>query len=270
MSLHDTYARLTPWELTFQTPEKAETLSRSVAEEAEGRGADADEPHAFVTMGAVGAFVADLEGPDPPAGSIHQFGALTFHGVHFTRAGCPLFLLSTHVARYLVGGAPDAVPTPPTPAGYLQLPQHLFWADGGSGTPESVDGLFWTVTKRDVMHTLLVTGLRPDRPGIGVIPLPEAPLGDAGAWLDADAREGGTEFDSHLPGSELDGLHSLVTAGEALKLLARFFAYLSAVPASAQPHEPGSVDSASAHDSPDAARGPTPSRLPFTRVVLDA
>ena len=270
MSLHDAYARLTPWELTFQTRENAEALSKSVAEEAEGRGADAEEPHAFVTMGAVGAFVGHLEGPDAPAGAIHQFGALTFHGVHFTRADCPLFLLSTHVARYLVGGAPEGAPTPPAPAGYLQLPQHLFWADGGSGAPESVDGLFWTVTRHDVIHALLVTGLRPDRPGIGVIPLPEAPIGEARAWLDADVREGGIEFSSHMPGSELDGLHSLVTAGEALKLLARFFAYLSSVPGGAEPHEPGRFGPASPDDAPDAASGPVPSRLPFTRVVLDA
>jgi len=268
MSLHDSYARVTPWELAFRTAENAEALSRSVAEEAEGRGTDAEEPHAFITMGAVGAFVRELEGPDAPPGAVHQFGALAYHGVHFTRADCPLFLLSTHVARYLVGGSPDGAPTPPTSAGYLQLPQHLFWADDGGGVPESVDGMFWTLTGRGVIHALLATGIRPDRPGIGVIPLPEAPIADALEWLDADVRGGGADFRSSIPGSDLDGLHSFVAAGEALKLLARFFAYLSVVPGSARPHEPehGRLD---VGDSSKPDSGPRPSRLPFTRVVLD-
>jgi len=271
MSLHDAYARVTPWELVFRTSENAEALSRSVAEEAEGRGTDAEEPHAFVTMGAVGAFVRELEGAEASSGAVHQFGALAFHGVHHTRAGCPLFVLTTHVARYLVGGSPGGTPKPPATAGYLQLPQHLFWADGGGGVPESVDGIFWTVSGRGVIHTLLATGLRPDRPGIGVIPLPEAPLAEAPEWLDADVRGDGSDFGSSMPGSDLDGLYSFVAAGEALKLLARFFGYLVAVPGSARLHEPAElpeqVDDSEPPASPDA--GPRPSRLPFTRVVLD-
>lgn len=270
MSLHDAYARVTPYELLFRDRGNADALVAAVEEEEAGRGADPGDPHAFVTMGAVGAFVRELEGPDAPPGSIHHYGALVFHGFHFTRADCPLFVLSTHVARYLVDGAPEggAVP-PPAPAGYLQLPQHLFWAEAGSDVPESVDGIFWSVSAAGLLHSLMVTGLRSDRPGLGVIPMPEAPLNEADSWLDADVRGDGTDFVSVMPGSDLDRLYSFTAAGETLKLLARFFAYLRAVPGGLERVEPD-PDASVVLESSSAARGPEPSVLPFTRVRLDA
>ncbi len=259
MSLHDQYARVTPFELAFQDRLRAEELVAEVDEESTGRGADPEDPHAFVTMGAVANFVRALEGPDSPPGAIHQYGALAFHGVSFTRAGFPLYLLSTHVARYLVDGAPGLSADPPEPAGYLQLPQHLFWADAGGETPESVDGIFWTSTKKGLLHTLIVAGMRADRPGLAVVPLPEAPLQEIPEWLDADVRDGDADFSSRLPGSEFDALYSFAAAGEVLKLLARFFAYVKAVPAGLQKYE-----------EPDGTgSGPQASRLPFTRVALD-
>lgn len=259
MSLHDAYARVTPFELAFPTREQAEALSAAVAEEASGRGADPGDPHAFVTMGAVGAFVSEIEGPDAPSGAIHRYGALAFHGVHLTRAMCPVFVLSTHVARYLVGGSPGELADPPTSAGYLQLPQHLFWADGARYAPESVDGIFWTASQRGLLHAMLATGMRPDRPGLGVVPLPEAPLAEATTWLRADVRGDGSDFANSMPGADLDGLYAFETAGEALKLLARFFAYAATAPGAFARYEPAE----------HAEGGPEPSRLPFTRVTLD-
>lgn len=264
MSLHDTYARRTPFELAFREKSRAEALMEAVAEEAEGRGADPEEPHAFVTMGAVAAFVHELEGPDAPAGAIHQYGALAYHGLHFARAGYPLYLLNTHAARYLVGGVPEGEPVPPTGAGYLQLPQHLFWTTGVDGTPESVDGIFWTLTRRDMLHTLMAIGIRPDRPGLGVVPLPEAPIADTGAWLTVDARGDGRDFANDLPGGDFDALYGVETAGEVLKLLARCFAYLSAVPAASVAGDAG--PSPNATQSVDGA--PPPSMLSFTSVTL--
>lgn len=258
MSLHDAYARRTPFELAFREKARAEALVDAVTEEATGRGADPEEPHAFVTMGAVAAFVAELETPDAAEGAIHQYGALAFHGVHFARADYPLYLLTTHAARYLVGGVPEGEPVSPTPAGYLQLPQHLFWTTGGDGAPESVDGIFWTRTRHDVLHTLMAIGMRPDRPGLGVIPLPEAPIADAARWLTFDARGDGRDFSSDLPGGDFDGLYGVETAGEVLKLLARFFAYLSAVPAARVEGDSPGVDEAD----------PEASSLSFTSVAL--
>jgi hypothetical protein len=295
MSLHDAYARLTPYELVFPDPSAAKDLIARIDEESAGRGADPTDPQQFVTMGAVASYVGGLREPDAEPGAIQRYGALVYHAVHFIRAGCPLFLLTTHAARYLAEGAPEGDPEPPAPAGYLQLPQHLFWAESAGATaaeaaaggvaaagvateataaeapaagpdvtgkqaPESIDGIFWTATESGVLHTMLVTGVRPDRPGLGVIPLPEAPLADASAWLAADVRADGEDFSATLPGSELDRLLSFRAAGEALKLLARFFAYVGAVPSALERKEARSVDGG--HAAPRA------SGLAYARVVL--
>lgn len=262
MSLHDTYPRVTPFELAFRDVPSADALAEEVAEEAAGRGSDADHPHAFVTMEAVERFARALAPDDDPEHAGLRYGPLAYHGVHFTRAGCPLFLLTTHVARYLTGGSPGGEPRLPAPAGYLQLPQHLFWAAGESGSPESVDGIFWSAPAGDTLHTLLVTGLHPGGHGLGVVPLPAAPMADAPDWLEVDARGDGGDFQSDLPGAEIEQLYALQTAGEALKLLARFFAYAARVPGALDRLE-GPVG------GPDEGReGPRPSSLACTRVVL--
>jgi hypothetical protein len=259
MSLHDAYARTTPVELLFPDAEEAASLSSRIAEEAAGRGTDDGDPDAFLTMGVVTDFVRGIEGAEAPADAIHRYGALVFHAVHFTRAGGPLYLLTTHAARYLVEGSAGDDPSPSSTAGYLQLPQHLFWLQEGSTVPESVDGVFWTVCG-DRLHAMLVASVRSDRTGLRVIPLPAAPLGEAPAWLDVDARGDGSDFANTMPGAELDALYALETSGEVFKLLARVFAYLRAVPGAAVPGECG----------PDAGAdgAPTPSRLPCTRVIL--
>lgn len=261
MSLHDAYARRTPYELAFPDGATALELAARVEDEARALGVDAHAPGAFLALGAVQAFARGLSGPDAPPGALPQLAALAFHSVHLARAGCPLYLLSTHAARYLVEGAPPGDPAPPTPAGYLQLPRHLFWAELSEGAaPESVDGLFWTATPAGTLHVMLVTGVRPERPGIAVIQLPEAPLADAATWLGAAVREDGPDFGSALPGGDLDGLYAFRAAGEALKLVGRLFAYVQAVPEALEDRLPEAA-------SPP---GPTPSSLPFKRVVLHA
>ena len=262
MPLHDLYARVTPFELAFANPGRADALAEAVAEEARLRAVDDSDPFTFVTMGAVGAFLRELQGPDAPPEAVHQYGALAFHAVAFTRAGRPLYLLGAHVARYLVEGAPGAPPEPPAASGYLQLPQHMFWMGGDGGLPpESIDGVCWTTGERGLLHAMLAIGVRPDRPGLGVVPIPEAPLTDASMWAAASVRgEGeGEDFTSDLPGADLDRLYALKTAGEALKLLARFFSYARAFP--------GALERRAAHAHEGVL--PAPSALPFTRVGLD-
>lgn len=274
MSLHDEYARVTPYELAFPDTGRAEALVASVEEEAEGRGVPLDDPTAFLTLGAVDAFVRDVAGGDPDPTALHQYGPLAFHLVRFQKAGAPLYLMSTHVARYLVEGAPEGDPVPPSAAGYLQLPQHLFWTGAAGESPESVDGVLWSATGDGILHAMLVTGIRPDRPGMGVVPLPPAPLRDAAGWLDLDGREEGDDFATDLPGAEIDALYGLETAGELLKLLARFFAYLDGAPSVLQEvrREAGAAEEsgageAGAADETDAS-GPRPSELAFSRVTL--
>lgn len=256
MSLHDAYARLTPFEFLFTHSSEADTLASAVAEEAAGRGADVDEPHAFVTMGAVTEFIREIQGEGAPPESIHQYGALAWHALHFADAGFPLYLLATHAARYLVEGSAGAAAPPPSPSGYLQLPQHLFWSDGASDVPESVDGVFWHVTDSGALHALVVTGLRHDRSAVGVVPLPRAPVSQAAEWMGIDARGDGSDFSNDMPGSELDALYGFRTTGEVFKLLARFFAYAAAVP------------SAFVEEEASTGEAPRASSLPFTRVTL--
>ncbi|MEX2465409.1 MAG: hypothetical protein WD995_00780 [Gemmatimonadota bacterium] len=268
MALHDTYARRTPFELAFPEPERAERLAAEVAEEAQARGVDAHHPQMFATLGSVGAFLAELRGPDSPPEAMQQYAALAFHGVHFARAGFPVYLLGTGVTRRLVAGAPGqprepSSIEPPSAAGYLQLPQHLFWVEAGEEeVPESVDGMFWTLTPDGMIYALIVTGVRPDRPGLGVIPIPEAPLADAEAWLTAAVRatEEGEDFASTIPGASLDELYGIRTAGEPLKLLARFFSYIAAAPQSLKAHD---------SRSDIGPEGLAPSVFPFKRVTLD-
>jgi len=261
MSLHDDYARTTPWELVFESADAARSFSAAVAEESEGRGADPEVLEAFLTMGAVDHFIRGLEGATDAEGALARFGGLAYQAHHFTHAGCPLYLLSVHATRYVVEGLPPGRPEPPTPSGYLQFPQHLFWSSGAHGeeAPESIDGLFWTATSTGVLHVMVVTGLRPDRPGIGVMPLPPAPLQDAPIWMEIDARGDDVDFSASLPGGELDGLYGVVSAGEVFKLLARFFAYATGVPDALDAREPHT-----GQETPEA------SSLPFTRVRLSA
>lgn len=272
MSLHDQYARLTPFEIAFPDRTVLAALSDRVAHETGERGADDTLLEAFITTAAVGELVRQLQGPDVPPEAGYPFAVLVYQCVHFLRAGSPLYLASTGLVRRLAqpdatgewtGAAarqPSATVQPPAPAGYLQLPQHLVWTEAGSsgrGTPESVDGIFWTVSRSGTLNALSVTGLLPDRPGFGALPLPSAPLADAGAWLEARVRGSGDDFASRLPGGELDELYSVEAAGEVLKLLARFFAFVQA--------EPGRLE----ERDPVPAGAPRPSDLRYTRVSLD-
>ncbi|HUF75372.1 MAG TPA: hypothetical protein VMM35_03805 [Longimicrobiales bacterium] len=292
MSLHDEYARRTPFEIAFPDRSVLERLSADVAEEVEGRGDDS-LLEAFMTTTAVGERVRDMRGPDAPPESGYPLAALLYHAVHFLRAGAPLYLLDTEVTRQLVApewpgsepGADARAPEPLASAGYLQLPQHLVWVEGsspavsdggarrtaagGSGAAsESLDGLFWTVTGSDVLNVLPVSGLLPDRPGFGALPLPPAPLADAHIWLEATVRPGGEDFASTLPGGELDRLYGVRAAGEVLKLLARFFAVVTTATRGV-----GSrvrLEARAPKDAaPDRSAGAPPSsRLPYTRVSL--
>jgi hypothetical protein len=133
-------------------------------------------------------------------------------------------------------------------------------SDSDSDTPESIDGVFWVLSNRGTLHSLLIAGLRPDRPGFVIVPIPEAPVSEASSWVQAVVRNGIDDFSSQLPGGELDQLHALETSGEVLKLLARFFAYVSSVP--------GAVEMASPNTSDQA--DPVPSTLPFFRVTQNA
>ena len=184
-------------------------------------------------------------------------------------------------------------------AGYVQLPQHLVWLEearndpqeehgasqaardvsqetrnvspAGRGVsqetrgnpPESVDGFFWFGDSHGALHLTLVAGMRGDRPGFAVVPVPPLPLDSLDDWATGPAREGGGDFGTSLPGAELDGLLGICTPAEVFKLAALLLARLAQERPQASP-PPAVADRApgTREDRP-AAAGPTPSALPY-------
>ena len=266
MDFHDDYARLTPFELAFPDSDALEELVDSVLEEAARLGVDPENRGAFMMLGSVGAFLRDFQPEDAASEAIHDYGALVFHAVHFFRGGGSIHLATVDLVRALVDEITKSATPPvlvaPGEAGYVQLPRNLFWVRPAPDAPaEPADGFFWTLTDTGVLQVLLALGLREGRPGMAVVAVPEVPWADAGQWLHAQGRDSGQDFETTLPGGELEGLYSLETAGEVLKLVARLFHHMETVPHTVE-------ESAPFDAGPDEAVAP--SRLPYRRVVPDA
>jgi hypothetical protein len=265
MPVHDAYARKTPFELLL--PEEGFADERFPAIEAEGeeRGVDLGDSERFALLAEAGGVLRSIRGEEEDAQLIQQHGALLFHAFHFWREGQPLFLAEVPVVRYLVASGPAEggwVPSIPGKAGYIQLPQHLFWTAGGEdGPPESLDGFFWTSPDEENVALLIIMGVRKDRPGFGVVPLPTLPLSAAGQWANMPVRDQGRDFESFLPGAELEGLYGLEAGAEALKLAMLLFRYLDVVP--------GCVAEGVPNGSPsgDDPNGPEPTTLAYRRIV---
>jgi len=261
MTLHDSYARFTPYELAFPKLDRLEELIVRIEQEVKAQSVDLSNLNTFFAMEPLDAFVREIQGSNALPKTIYQYITLVFHAVHFHQAGCPIYLLSEDVTRDLVKNHQGGQPTPPESSGYMQLPQHLLWiSDADSSAPESIDGIFWVLSSHKTLYSLLIAGLRPDRPGFTIVPVPEAPVSDAGSWVDAVVRNGMDDFSSQLPGSDLDQLHALQTSGEVLKLLARFFAYVSSVQDMSEMVNPRASDQ----------MDPAPSALPYFRVTQNA
>lgn len=295
MAIHDQYARRTPYELFLPTREGARETFEAIREEADERGVDPGDPERFVMLMAVGEALRELRGPADDPERIRQHGQLLYHAFHFREADEPLWLLTTPAARYLVEarGDVEAGVEPPAPAGYLQLPQHLFWlrreaepeasgrragapgleggAAGGDGSggeapvPESVDGVFWS-SAGGRLSALVAAGVRPDRPGFSVVGLAPVPLADAAEWAELEMREEGEDFRSEMPGAELDGLYEVRHAGEVLKLLARAFRLIDAVGGERQEPGPAGEGGDGERRAPST---PPATALPWRRVGLE-
>lgn len=299
MALHDAYLRRTPFELTFPDADAAAEFTSAVASAAEGAGVDPVDRRAFVTLEAVGSFLRRIQ----PGGAgrlgpqaTYDYALLLYHAFHFARSGARPLLVSEETARALVEGEAPGDGTPggdppdhasrngvlevPAPAGYAQLPRNLFWIRPSPEEPaEAVDGFFWCLGEAGMLYVLLAAGLRDDRPGLAVVPVPEAPWAEAADWLDTPIRARGPDFATTLPGGELEELYSFVAAGEVLKLVARLFAHVRAnpgtpvdgpprPPGASQTAEPASTELATptgAPARPDLSR-PAPSALTYQRI----
>jgi hypothetical protein len=267
MSDRDRWARRTPYEIGIPGREFAERTFGAIQEEASARGIDPTDPGAFLLLGEVGRALRELQGEERGGEALQRFGSLLYHAFHFQGAGEPLLLLETDAARTLVEASPPRGGAwsggLPADAGYLQLPRHLFWSGAVADDPaEPIDGFFWTRSSGNNVAFLVTMGLREDRPGFSVMELPPLPVADGARWGLESARVEGGDFTTELPGGELDRLYSLLTAGEVLKLAARTFGYLDAVPealgAEEQPPRPDAVESSDGRVAP--------SFLPFRRI----
>ncbi len=268
MPLHDTYARITPFELLQPEEGFGDERFPAIEDEAEKRGVDLSDPERFSLLGAVGMLLQKIRGEDEDPRLIQHHGALLFHAFHFWKEGLVLFLLGTPAARYLVDTGPESgtwSPNLPAAAGYVQLPQHLFWLAGAEDAPpESLDGFFWSAPDGENLSLLVALGMRRERPGLSVIPLPGLPLPAAGEWASVNVRPDGRDFESSLPGAELENLYEVRAGAEAVKLIMRVFWYLDTFP--------GSVEGGKRMDDKGRGeggeKGPRPSVLPYERIVL--
>jgi hypothetical protein len=271
MPIHDAYPRVTPYELLLPEEDFADQWFPRIQAEAEERGVAVNDPQTFALLSEVGAIMRAIRGEEDDPQSIHQTGILLFHAYHLWKEGLPFFFLQTEAARYLVGTGPAEgswLGAVPSPAGYLQLPQHLFWVGGESGHAESVDGFFWSAPDGENLSVLIVMGIRRDRPGYAVVPLPTLPLKAAGEWASTNVRTEGDDFRSPLPGAEQEGLYSLEAGAEAVKLAMRLFWYLDSFSGSIGELGDERAQQASRPDTPEGG-GPIASRLPARHVVLD-
>lgn len=265
--------RFTPYELVFGAGAFESDHFPAIQAEVELRGWATPDPEAFLTLSRVTSLLQEMAPDDAGADVYGRYGLMLYQAWTFWRFGRRLLVLESSVARKLVETFPVAgiwELTPPHPAGYVQLPRNLFWARiEESATPEPVDGFFWTMVGRsdpeappyDRLDVLLILGMRPGRPGFGLVPvsaeLHGAPLGH---WADADARPGGEDFSNILPGGELQGWYALVTELEVLKLTSRIFWHLAVNPdALGEPEQAEGSPSPSPHTFP-------PSALPFRRI----
>ena len=279
MAVHDAYARVTPYELLLPSPSFAAERFPAIAAEASERGVDADNPAALAMLGATMGALAELgeEGTDP--GSAYDLGGVLFFAYHAWRTDGGAALARRDCVAQLLGDgatvrrlAADANWTNRLRdrAGYVQLPQHLVWTEGvgmgdapagtPSGTPtaapESIDGFFWAASADGALQASLVAGMRADRPGFAVLPVPPQPLSALPGWVEGPAREDGADFASSLPGAELEGLLGVKTQAEAFKLISLLLGVLAIREPSLQ--APGGAG----RGSPSRA-SPEPSALPF-------
>lgn len=230
-------AAISPYDLVFAGAIFEEDRFPAIRAEAEARGVDTAVPERFLLLGSVGLLLQELLPEGAGREEFGRHGQLLYQAYNYWYQGKRSYQLTEAEARGLVtrvSAAEHWQLTPPAPAGYLELPRHIFWARIEEGaTPEPVSGFFWTVAgpadpadppRR--LELLLVLGLFPGRPGFSTIALETGcdrtdlvPLGGA--------RPEGEDFANILPGGELQEWYGLITELEVLKLVSRCFGELA-------------------------------------------
>ena len=275
MRIHDRYARVTPYEMALPGRAFAEERFELIREEADRRAVDIWDPGAFSMLEQSRRAIADIRVEDENPVLFVQYGIILFHSFHFWSNGEHLYLLGNEAAHQVTRADPLAGPgdwafAAPSGGGYVQLPHYLFWARPEAGGPaESLDGFFWVLTPAHRLHLMVASGMRADRPGLGVMPVPEIPGEEAGQWAAANVRERGDDFASTLPGGE--DLFSIETLGEVVKLAGRLFWQLEQgllrARAPTKGGEAGSGPTERAVDRDTSSRAPLESTLPWRLIT---
>jgi len=239
MEFHDSYLRTTPAEILVAEGEDVTERFESIARERETSGVPEQDPLRFQTLLEVGRLLDGLLPDDAPPEAAHVYGVLAYYCFQSWRAGRGSILMTQPLARHLC--AFDTVIDPPTRApafaGYLQLPRNLFWVRSEQdANAEPVDGLLWEVRGEEV-GAVLVSGVRDDRPGLGIMvasPIPWSLFADS---VHTQIRTDAADFQSTLPGGDEARLFSVETNGELYKLLGRTFSWLEGHPEEMSPLE---------------------------------
>lgn len=266
--------RRTPYELVFGEPFEARTFP-DILKEATERGVEPRDAERFGFLSLAADAVRSVVPADAPPEALDQYRSLLYHAFNFWRYGKRVYLLDPPLARYLVEAAPSLEGWElemPYPSIYLQLPRNLFWGSiSPDSTPEPVDGFFVSATDGTDglgkpyrrLEVLVVLGIRRDRAGFSVIPFStEAGPGIAREWASGEGRDTGDDFENVLPGGEIQGLYSILTSTEVLKLLARALWYTVTYPADVE------VEAAVERPTEVPPGSPPRPRLPYHRVRL--
>jgi hypothetical protein len=264
-------ARATPFELAFDEAGIADRLFPALQAGVEQARVNPSSRSELVLVSEMTELVREMVPPEAPPEAMEQHRAMLFHAFNFWRHGKRLFLFEPAVARFLVESNLATAEwefAAPHPSCYLQLPANLFWGSIAQDSPaEPIDGFFITVDSArpevQILEALMVLGIRRNRAGFSIIPFEtEVGPGIESEWADAPSREEGRDFETVLPGGDLAGLYSVVTAGEALKLMYRMLWYLDEFSDQLLPE---TAVERKGNDRPDS---PPASRLKYRRVLL--
>ena len=229
---------IAPYEHVFAQPAFEDEIFPAISQESELHAMDTRNADEFLQLPSTGLLLEKISPPDAPQASpVPAVAALAFQGYHYWRHGKSRVVMEESVTRALLDPAAARVGSwkleAPAPAGYVELPPHLIWAQTDQGAPEPLHGFFHTTTPHPGegrINLLVALGVRDDREGVTAIEINVTkPVFPPGHFGDLDAREEGVDFANILPGGELRGLYAVTNAGEVLKLISRVMHHLRVI-----------------------------------------
>jgi hypothetical protein len=265
MAVHDAYARITPYEIAFPSLDAARSTLAQMRAEAAAAGLALDDPAQVLGLDATREAAESLGSPGGDSEEAHSLALLLGHALRFWSDGETVALISAATLRRVV--ADPLSSSPPSSerasAGYVQLPHRMVWlVSEDSPTPESVDGFFWMLTEHPGrLWALFAVGMRGDRAGFSVIPLPPVELDGElpNELIHADPQSAAAA----LPGAEIEGLVTLRSTTDAARLALGAVFALWTTPAPER-----HAASPSPADETTPARGAPPrSALPYLRIT---